>query len=90
MSTQIDAASVERVEELVTYIISGLVDDLSQLRIETSLDEGEGTLRILVEADPNDVGKIIGRNGRTIKSIRTLARASVGSPSLHVDIDVEG
>jgi len=90
MSTQTDTTSVERVEELVRYIVSGLVDDQAQLRIETDLDEDEGSLRILIEADPDDVGKIIGRGGRTIKSIRTLARASVGSPSLHVDIDVEG
>ncbi|MCL2526758.1 MAG: KH domain-containing protein [Coriobacteriia bacterium] len=88
MSTQPDANSVERVEELVSYIIGGLVDNPDELSVETSLEEG--SLRVIIEADPDDVGKIIGRGGRTIKSIRTLARASVGSPSLHVDIDVEG
>jgi len=88
MSSQVDAASIQRVEDLVRYIISGLVDNPDDLRIETNLEED--ALRVLIEANPDDIGKIIGRSGRTIKSIRTLARASVGSPSLHVDIDVEG
>ncbi|MCL2526634.1 MAG: KH domain-containing protein [Coriobacteriia bacterium] len=88
MSTQTDVASVERVEELVSYIVGGLVDNPEELSIETVLEEG--SLRVIIEAGADDVGKIIGRGGRTIKSIRTLARASVGSPSLHVDIDVEG
>ncbi|MCL2437586.1 MAG: KH domain-containing protein [Coriobacteriia bacterium] len=88
MSTQVDEAHIKRVEELVRYVIDGLVDNPGSASIETSLEEG--SLRIIIEADPEDVGKIIGRGGRTIKSIRTLARASVATPSLHVDIDVEG
>ena len=88
MSSQIDATSAQRVEELVRYIVGGLVDNPKETSIEVSF-EGD-TLRVLIEANPDDVGKIIGRGGRTIKSIRTLARASVGSPSMHVDIDVEG
>ena len=84
----VDAASQARVEELVTYIVTGLVDNPDSVKIATAVEEG--SLRVQIEADPDDVGKIIGRGGRTIKSIRTLARASVGSPSLHVDIDVEG
>ena len=88
MSTQTDATSIERVEELVRYIVDGLVDNPDTTSIEV-IFEGNN-LRVLIEANPGDVGKIIGRGGRTIKSIRTLARASVGSPSMHVDIDVEG
>jgi len=88
MSSQVDAASIQRVEDLVRYITSGLVDYPDDVRIETNLEED--ALSVLIEAHSDDIGKIIGRSGRTIKSIRTLARASVGSPSLHVDIDVEG
>ena len=84
----VDETHIKRVEELVRYIIDGLVDNPNTASIETSLEEG--SLRIIIEADSDDVGKIIGRGGRTIKSIRTLARASVATPSLHVDIDVEG
>ncbi|MCL2379829.1 MAG: KH domain-containing protein [Coriobacteriia bacterium] len=88
MSRDEDASIESRIEEMVRYIIDGLVDNPDDVRIDASLDEG--LLRVVVQAHPDDVGKIIGRGGRTIKSIRTLARASVGSPSMHVDIDVEG
>jgi predicted RNA-binding protein YlqC (UPF0109 family) len=87
-TAQVGESQVGRVEELVRYIVGGLVDTPDAVRIETSLEED--ALRIVIEADPNDVGKIIGRSERTIKSIRTLARASCATPSLHVDIDVEG
>ena len=77
-----------RVEELVRFIVLSLVDEPDKVIIDVS-EEGN-TIRVVIQAEPDDVGKIIGRGGRTIKSIRTLARASVGTPSLHVDIDVEG
>jgi len=88
MASDAGVTTEARVEELVRYIIEGLVDNPQEARIEATLDEG--LLRVVIQANPDDVGKIIGRGGRTIKSIRTLARASVGSPSMHVDIDVEG
>jgi predicted RNA-binding protein YlqC (UPF0109 family) len=77
-----------RIEELVRYVTTSLVDSPEALSI--SLEAEGKNVRVLIEADPDDVGKIIGRGGRTIKSIRTLARAAVGSPVLFVDIDVEG
>ena len=76
------------VEELVRFIVLSLVDEPDKVTITVS--EQESTILIVIQAEPDDVGKIIGRGGRTIKSIRTLARASVGTPALHVDIDVEG
>jgi len=77
-----------RIEELVRFIITSLVDEPDKVVIKVTAEDS--TISVDIQAEPNDVGKIIGRGGRTIKSIRTLARASVGTPSLHVDIDVEG
>jgi len=77
-----------RIEELVAFVVLALVDEADKVTI-TATEEGN-TIRVMIQAEPDDVGKIIGRGGRTIKSIRTLARASVGTPSLHVEIDVEG
>ena len=78
----------ERVEALVRFVASSLVDNPDTLTVDVTSDDQ--SIRALIQAEPDDVGKIIGRGGRTIKSIRTLARASVGTPALHVDIDVEG
>ncbi|MDR1774888.1 MAG: KH domain-containing protein [Actinomycetes bacterium] len=82
------AASTAAIEELVRYVVDALVDVPESVRIESQT--AENNIKLVIQADPDDVGKIIGRGGRTIKSIRTLARASVGTPSVFVDIDVEG
>ena len=76
------------IESLVRYLVESLVDSPEAVRVSSSLEDG--ALRISVAADPADVGKIIGRSGRTIKSIRTLARAAASSSSFSVDVDVEG
>ncbi|MAZ52859.1 MAG: RNA-binding protein [Trueperaceae bacterium] len=60
--------------ELVTYIISNLVDEPDQLNIKA--EQEEDSLQIHITCAPNDAGRIIGRGGRIINSIRTLARAS--------------
>jgi predicted RNA-binding protein YlqC (UPF0109 family) len=78
----------ERIEELVRFIVNSLVDNPETTTIDVTSEENN--IRVLVKAESDDVGKLIGRGGRTIKSIRTLARASVGTPALRVDIDVEG
>jgi len=46
-------------------------------------------LTIEIRVDADDVGKVIGRQGRIIKAIRTLARASssyVGGPRIEVEV----
>ncbi|MCL2680477.1 MAG: KH domain-containing protein [Coriobacteriia bacterium] len=88
MSSAAELGIEERVKGLVCYIVEGLVDNPDDVSVETTLEDK--LLSLFIQSHPDDVGKIIGRNGRTIKSIRTLARASVGSPSMHLDIDVEG
>ena len=48
----------------------------------------EGVATYTVSVDPDDVGKVIGRGGRIIKSIRTLARAAGSTEGLHVEVEV--
>ncbi len=76
------------VEGLVRYLVESLVDAPELVSI-TSLEDG-GTLRIEISTDSEDVGKIIGRNGRIIKAIRTLARAAGSSHGHHVEVDILG
>jgi predicted RNA-binding protein YlqC (UPF0109 family) len=80
--------TTSHIEELVRFIVTSLVDTPDAVQISTVAEDNHIT--VTIEADGADVGKIIGRGGRTIKSIRTLARASVGTPAVLVDIDVEG
>lgn len=75
-------------EALVRYLIESLVDSPEAVRIEST--EQAGTLRLEVTLDPSDVGKVIGRGGRIIKSVRTLARAAGSTSGLTVDVEVMG
>lgn len=60
--------------ELVTFVVQNLVDEPEQLQIGA---ERQGrNLRIEIRCAPDDAGRIIGRGGRVINSLRTLARAA--------------
>jgi len=61
---------------LIEEIAKALVDDPSQVSVQVVHgDEGEGTLLELRVA-PTDVGKVIGKQGRTARSMRTLLSAA--------------
>ena len=60
--------------DLVQTIVEPLVEVPDELEITSSADEASILIEIRVNAD--DAGKVIGRQGRIIKAIRTLARAA--------------
>jgi uncharacterized protein len=76
--------------ELVAYLTQHLVSDPSALEV-SARREGRTTY-IDIRCAPEDAGRIIGRHGRIINSIRTLARAASQSHErIEVNlIDVEG
>lgn len=74
------------IEGLVRYLITSLVAAPEAVEVTSVVDEGVATFSVRV--DPEDVGKIIGRGGRIIKSIRTLARAAGSTEGLHIEVEV--
>jgi uncharacterized protein len=58
------------VESLITYIAQQLVDKPEQVELKVTDAEGGKTFELKVA--PDDVGKVIGRDGRTINALRTL------------------
>ncbi len=61
-------------KELVEFIVKSLIDNPEKLVITTE-EEGE-VLKIFIKADENDIGKIIGKQGKIAKAIRTIVRSS--------------
>ena len=59
--------------ELVTYIVTELVDDKSAINITSAENDGVETITIRVAE--KDIGKVIGKQGKIAMSIRTLAKA---------------
>lgn len=61
-------------KEAVEKIVRALVDD--QEAVAVSTDEGGSTVRIEVRVAESDMGKLIGRQGRTVRAIRSLLHAA--------------
>lgn len=83
-----DSLASDNVADLVEYLVSSLVDHPEAISIDVT--DGEGTSLIEVHVDAADVGKVIGRHGRVIKAIRTLARACAARDELIADVEVLG
>lgn len=71
---------------LVDSVVRPLVDHEEDLEI-TSHDE-EGTTVIEISVNEEDAGKVIGRQGRVIKSIRTLVRAAASRNGMQVEVEI--
>jgi uncharacterized protein len=68
--TQLDMLAVD---ELVREIARALVDEPDAVQVETVSREENTVLRLRVA--PGDVGKVIGKQGRTARSVRTILGA---------------
>ena len=71
---------------LVEMLVRSLVDEADEVRV-TAADVDDEGMTIEVTVSPDDVGKVIGRQGRIIKAIRTLARATTDDS---VEVEVLG
>ena len=61
-------------KELVEFIAKALVDEPDQVRVTEV--QGEKITVIELRVAPGDLGKVIGKQGRTVRSIRTLLNAT--------------
>ena len=61
-------------KELVEFVAKSLVDDADAVRIRTH-ERDQATI-IELEVAPQDLGKVIGRQGRTARAMRTLLTAA--------------
>jgi predicted RNA-binding protein YlqC (UPF0109 family) len=75
------------VKELVEFLCRELVDDPESVRVTESFDERGSTYRVTVA--PGELGKVIGRGGRTAKAIRTVVRAAASRQNLAARVDFE-
>jgi uncharacterized protein len=59
--------------DAIDLIVKALVDDSETVDV-SEVEQRNGTTLIEVRVGPNDVGKIIGKQGKTIRALRSLAR----------------
>lgn len=74
-------------KELVEFLCRELVDDPDAVRVSESFDDRGPTYKVSVA--PGELGKVIGRGGRTAKAIRTVVRAAASRQNLAARVDFE-
>ena len=83
-----EAMLSDQIADLVEYLVVNLVDDPDSVSLEVIDADRSSTIEVSVASD--DVAKVIGRRGRTIKAIRTLGRALAARRDTSVEVEVLG
>ncbi|HUW79067.1 MAG TPA: RNA-binding protein [Candidatus Nanopelagicaceae bacterium] len=71
------------IEDALEHLVKGIVDHPEDVDIKEKTHRRGTTLEVRV--NPEDIGKVIGRNGRTAKALRTVVSALAGR-SVRVDL----
>ena len=71
--------------KVLDHIVRSIVDNPDSVRVEAIDDDGVSILEVRV-AD-GDLGRVIGRRGRTAQNIRALVRAAAEKDGVDVDVD---
>ena len=73
-------------KELVEVIAKSLVDHPEDVRVEEEHEDRQVTLKLHVDED--DMGKVIGRQGRIAKAMRTVVKAAATRENKKVSVDI--
>ena len=73
-------------KELVEYIVRSLVDDPES--VEVNVVEGEKSTILELRVSPDDIGKVIGKQGRIAKALRTILSATATKSGKHASLEI--
>jgi predicted RNA-binding protein YlqC (UPF0109 family) len=71
---------------MLEYVAKGLVDKPDEVRVVKT--ERDGAVVFELHVAPDDVGKVIGRQGRVVRALRTLVRAAGGRANQRALLEV--
>ena len=74
-------------KELVEIIAKSLVDNPDEVAVSETTDGDTVTIELKVA--PDDMGKVIGKQGRIAKSIRTVVKAAASKGDKKVNVDIK-
>jgi uncharacterized protein len=75
-----------RAEKVLAFVAKQLVDHPDDVRIEVDEDERETVLELHVNEE--DLGKVIGKRGRTAKALRTLVKAAGSLDEENITVEI--
>jgi uncharacterized protein len=71
---------------VLAHIVRSIVDQPDAVVVEENTND-DGKHRLDVRVGPGDLGRVIGRRGRTAASIRTVTRAAASKDGVELDIE---
>lgn len=75
--------------ELLVSIAQGLVDDPSAVTVDVDEPNENGVIVYHLHVAPEDMGRVIGKQGRIAKAIRTVMRAAANRNEMNVAVEID-
>ncbi len=76
-------------EELLKTIAKGLVEDKDAVRVTVDEPNEEGIVVYHLNVAPDDMGRVIGKQGRIAKALRTLMRAGASRINQKIMVEID-
>ena len=76
-------------QELIVTIVKGLVDDKDAVSVTVDEPKEDGTVVYHLHVAPDDMGRVIGKQGRIAKAIRTIVRSAAGKVEQKVAVEID-
>lgn len=73
-------------KEVLEYLARALVDEPDAVQVNEI--EGDGSVILQLKVAPDDMGKVIGKRGRTVKALRTVVRAAGSRQDLTTMVEI--
>ena len=76
-------------KELLVSIAQGLVDAPSEVKVEVDEPNAEGVVVYHLHVAPEDMGRVIGKQGRIAKAIRVVMRAASNREDTKIAVEID-
>lgn len=80
---------LEIMEELLRSIVNGLVEDKDAVKIDIEGPDESGVTVYRLHVASEDMGRVIGKQGRIAKAIRTVMRAGAGRANQKIMVEID-
>lgn len=75
--------------ELLVYIAQGLVDDPSAVTVDVDEPNENGVTVYHLHVAADDMGRVIGKQGRIAKAVRTVMRAAANRSETRIAVEID-
>ena len=76
-------------EELLVSIASGLVQNPDEVKVTVDEPNENGVTVLHLSVAEGDMGRVIGKQGRIAKSIRTVMRAAANKADMNIAVEID-